>query len=97
MTDRSCLYVVLAAGEGTRMRSALPKVMHPVAGEPMLGHVLETISETAGDHAIAAVIGPGMDGVRQFLGNKAASASVHVQTERLGTAHAVLALPLIHI
>ena len=91
MTDRSCLYVVLAAGEGTRMRSALPKVMHPVAGEPMLGHVLETIGETTGEASIAAVIGPGMDGVRQFLGRKSPSASVHVQTERLGTAHAVLA------
>ena len=40
MPKRTCLAIVLAAGEGTRMRSAMPKVMHPVAGLPMLGHVL---------------------------------------------------------
>ena len=41
MTARSSLTVVLAAGEGTRMKSSLPKVLHPVAGQPLLAHVLE--------------------------------------------------------
>ncbi len=91
MTDRPCLYVVLAAGEGTRMRSAMPKVMHAVAGEPMLGHVLRTVAETEADGAVAVVIGPGMEAVAKFLGKRAPEASVHLQSERLGTAHAVLA------
>ena len=42
MTTRSSLTVVLAAGEGTRMRSGTPKVLHPVAGQPMLAHVLQS-------------------------------------------------------
>lgn len=95
MTDRPCLYIVLAAGEGTRMRSAIPKVMHPVAGVPMLGHVLDSISDTTagttGDRAVAVVVGPGMDAVSAFLSKRAPEASVHLQSERLGTAHAVLA------
>ena len=41
MTDRTSLTVVLAAGEGTRMRSSLPKVLHPVAGQSLLAHVLD--------------------------------------------------------
>jgi len=91
MTSRPCLFVVLAAGEGTRMRSAMPKVMHQVAGEPMLGHVLQTIRETDDGGTVAVVIGPGMEVVSAFLQTAAPHASVYVQTERLGTAHAVLA------
>ena len=45
MTERSCLSIILAAGEGTRMKSALPKVLHPVAGLPMLGHVVKAAGE----------------------------------------------------
>lgn len=90
MTDRPCLFVVLAAGEGTRMRSAIPKVMHPVANEPMIGHVLASVGESAGDNDLAVVVGPDMDAVSRFVENHAPKASVHVQSERLGTAHAVL-------
>ena len=57
MTARSSLTVVLAAGEGTRMRSSLPKVLHPIAGQPLLAHVLDAAPHGAGA-ALAVVIGP---------------------------------------
>ena len=78
--------VVLAAGLGTRMKSDLPKVLHPVAGRPMLGHVLGTLDEIGADHTVV-VIGEGMANVE-------AAAQPHataVQKDRLGTGHAVLA------
>ena len=56
MTARTCLAIVLAAGEGTRMRSARPKVLHPLAGRSLLAHVLGTIGQ-AGVTATAVVIG----------------------------------------
>lgn len=49
MTARSSLTIVLAAGEGTRMRASLPKVLHPVAGESMLAHVLAAAPSGDGD------------------------------------------------
>ncbi len=57
MTARSSLTVVLAAGEGTRMRSSLPKVLHPVAGQSLLAHVLDAAPKGDGA-ALAVVIGP---------------------------------------
>jgi len=87
---RTCLAVVLAAGEGTRMRSRLPKVLHPVAQLPLIGHVLVML-RTAGVDRIAAVVGPGHEAVAQAVRAHARDASVHVQAERRGTAHAVLA------
>ncbi len=87
---RSCLALVLAAGEGTRMRSSIPKVMHQVAGTPMLHHVLE-VSAKAGCNDIAVVVGNGAEMVTAFIGEKNAQASVFEQTQCLGTAHAVLA------
>src|SRR4030095_16385547 len=57
MTARSSLTVVLAAGEGTRMRSSLPKVLHPVAGQPLLAHVLDAAPHGEGA-SLAVVIGP---------------------------------------
>lgn len=76
--------VLLAAGMGTRMRSRLPKALHPIAGRPMLRHLIASC-EAAFDR-IVVVTGPGMEPVA-----KAAEphASV-VQTDRLGTAHAAL-------
>ena len=56
------LAVVLAAGKGTRMKSALPKVLHPIAGLSMLGHVLGA-ARAAGSGITAVVIGPGMENV----------------------------------
>ena len=61
-TARTCLAIVLAAGEGTRMRSALPKVLHAVAGRSLLAHVLAAVAE-AGVTATAVVIGPGQEAV----------------------------------
>ena len=57
MTARSSLTVVLAAGEGTRMRSSVPKVLHPVAGQSLLAHVLDAAPHGAGA-SLAVVIGP---------------------------------------
>src|SRR3979411_545485 len=57
MTGRTSLTIVLAAGEGTRMRSSLPKVLHPVAGQPMLVHVLEAAPHGEGT-SLGVVVGP---------------------------------------
>ena len=56
--------IVLAAGQGTRMRSDLPKVLHRIGGRSMLGHVLAT-AQQAGAFKLALVVGPGMDAVRK--------------------------------
>src|SRR3954471_11680801 len=88
--SRSIVAVVLAAGEGTRMKSAIAKVLHPVAGRSMLGHVLAAV-ECAGIERTAVVIGPDREDVAAEARRHAANASVHVQRERRGTAHAVLA------
>jgi bifunctional UDP-N-acetylglucosamine pyrophosphorylase/glucosamine-1-phosphate N-acetyltransferase len=87
---RACLTIALAAGEGTRMKSALPKVLHPVAGRPMLGHVLAACAG-AGADALAVVVGPGRDDVAKAARAIAPGIEVFTQTERLGTAHATLA------
>ena len=87
---RRCLAIILAAGEGTRMRSARPKVLHEVAGRSMLAYVLAAVRE-AGASEIAVVIGPGRDDVAAEIAGHPTGVSVFVQTERLGTAHAALA------
>ncbi len=90
MTSRSSLTVVLAAGEGTRMRSSLPKVLHPIAGQPLLAHVLDAAPHGPGA-ALAVVIGPDHKAVADEVKRVRPDASTFVQAERLGTAHAVLA------
>lgn len=90
MTSRKALAIVLAAGEGTRMKSDKAKVLHAVAGRSMLGHVLASVA-AADVRDIAVVIGPGRDDVRAEAQKLAPNARVFMQTERLGTAHAVLA------
>ncbi len=87
---RSSMTVVLAAGEGTRMRSSLPKVLHPVAGEPLLAHVLHAAPAGA-DARLAVVIGPDHKAVADEVRRIRPDAETFVQRERLGTAHAVLA------
>jgi bifunctional UDP-N-acetylglucosamine pyrophosphorylase/glucosamine-1-phosphate N-acetyltransferase len=90
MSERSCLSVILAAGEGTRMKSALPKVLHEVAGLPLVGHVVKAARSEPGVD-VALVVGREADKVKAAVEPFAPDAEVFVQTERLGTAHAVLA------
>ena len=83
--------VILAAGQGTRMRSALPKVLHPVAGKSMLGHVIDTARQLS-PRKIHVVIGHGAELVRERLA--ADDVDFVLQAEQLGTGHAVAqALP----
>jgi len=87
---RSCLTIVLAAGEGVRMRSARPKVLHELAGRSMLAHALSAALEAAaGD--IVVIVGPDHDSVAAEARRVAPGAKVVVQPERRGTADAVLA------
>ena len=89
-TARTCLAIVLAAGEGTRMRSTLPKVLHAVAGRSLLAHVLHAVAD-AGVTATAVVVGPGQDAVVAETRRVLSDAACFVQHKRRGTAHAVLA------
>jgi len=83
--------VVLAAGKGTRMKSQLPKVLHKLAGKPMLGHVLDAAS-AVGDSKKIIVTGHGAEAVRALYSDP--SISMVEQAEQLGTGHAVhMALP----
>ena len=90
MTSRPLLTIVLAAGKGTRMKSAVPKVLHRVGGLSLIGHVLAAI-RSLGESRTAVVIGPDMEGVRAEVAKIAPEAEVFVQEQQLGTAHAVLA------
>jgi len=93
MTDpspRRRLAVVLAAGEGVRMKSARPKALHEIAGRSMLAHALDA-AVAAGATDVAVVVGPDRDDVAAEARRAAPGASVFVQAERRGTAHAVLA------
>ncbi len=78
--------VVLAAGQGMRMKSAIPKVLHPIAGRPMLLHLLDNVAPIGADPTVV-VVGPGMEAV---AGAVAPRPSV-LQPHRRGTADAVLA------
>lgn len=90
MNTRSCLSVILAAGEGTRMRSALPKVLHRIGGLEMISHVLRA-AKGAGGGDIALVVGSGSETVRPVVEAVAPGTEIFEQKEQLGTAHAVLA------
>jgi bifunctional UDP-N-acetylglucosamine pyrophosphorylase/glucosamine-1-phosphate N-acetyltransferase len=90
MPQRSCLALVLAAGEGTRMRSTLPKAVQMLGGRPLLAHVLAA-AEAAGCDKTAIVLGPDHGAVAALARELAPKARVFEQRERLGTAHAVLA------
>ncbi len=90
MGGKTCLAIVLAAGEGTRMRSALPKVLHKIAGRTLLANVLHAIVG-AGGTDIAVVIAPGQDAVAAQAKHIDGNAQIFEQRERLGTGHAVLA------
>ena len=80
--------VILAAGEGTRMKSATPKVLHRIGGASLISHVLAAAS-AAKPARIAVVIGPGRTDVAAEVKRVAPAASIFVQKVRRGTAHAV--------
>ncbi len=78
--------VLLAAGQGTRMKSDLPKVLHPLCGKPMLWHVLEALKEVTTEPPVV-VIGHGAEAVTKYLGD---SARTVLQEPQLGTGHAAM-------
>ena len=86
MSGLAC--VVLAAGKGTRMRSALPKVLHPLAGRPMVEHVLANARSLRPERMVL-VIGPELEAAAPGLDGAEGAVSRVVQVEPLGTAHAV--------
>ncbi|RKP45450.1 bifunctional UDP-N-acetylglucosamine diphosphorylase/glucosamine-1-phosphate N-acetyltransferase GlmU [Cohnella endophytica] len=84
--------IVLAAGQGKRMKSKLYKVLHPVCGKPMVGHVLDAVRGAACERTVV-VVGHGAEAVKATLG---AAAEYVLQAEQLGTGHAVMqAKPLL--
>ncbi len=86
MSDRQIAAIVLAAGLGTRMKSATPKVLHRVAGKPMISHILTALDGFDADRTIV-VVSPGMPQVAEFV----APAVTVEQDPPLGTGHAVMA------
>ena len=86
MPDNPIAVVVLAAGKGTRMKTDLPKVMHKLAGRPMIAHVLANLAPLSCER-IVVVIGPGMETVAAAVAPHATA----LQAEPLGTGHAVRA------
>lgn len=87
--SRSCLAVILAAGDSTRMKSSMSKVLHPVAGRPMIAHVMAAIASTDVSDA-ALVVGRDAEAVAKAGAVDGISVETFLQTERLGTGHAVL-------
>lgn len=83
------LGIVLAAGEGTRMKSSRPKVLHEVAGRSLVGHAMAS-AQAAGVARLGVVIGPDRPDVAREVAKRAPEATVFEQRERRGTAHAVL-------
>jgi bifunctional UDP-N-acetylglucosamine pyrophosphorylase/glucosamine-1-phosphate N-acetyltransferase len=90
MSQRSCLSIILAAGDGTRMKSTKPKVLHEIAHLPLVAHVANAALAAGGDR-IALVVGNGADEVRGFVEKRIPGVESYVQEKRRGTAHAVLA------
>lgn len=88
MTSQGPIVIVLAAGEGTRMRSATPKVLHTIAGRSLIGHVLEAASAVDPSH-VMVVIGHARDQVLAHLEEVAPWVDTVVQEEQRGTGHAV--------
>lgn len=80
--------IVLAAGFGKRMNSSTPKVLHPICGVPMLGHVLETVQELKPTQIIT-VVGHGKERVTKYLNSEFKKVKIVVQQQQKGTGHAV--------
>ncbi len=86
MTQRGIIVVILAAGKGTRMHSDLPKVLHPLAGRPMIQYLIHTV-EGLEPERVVVIVGPGMESVARAV----APHWTLIQSHRLGTGHAVAA------
>ncbi|WP_317993376.1 bifunctional UDP-N-acetylglucosamine diphosphorylase/glucosamine-1-phosphate N-acetyltransferase GlmU [Bartonella gliris] len=90
---RNCLSIVLAAGEGTRMKSSLPKVLHKIAGLPLICHVIKQM-KWLDSSQLAVVVGAGAKEVVNVVESFVKNVMIFEQKERLGTAHAVLSARL---
>ncbi len=88
MSTRPAAVVVLAAGEGTRMKSEIPKVLHEIGGRSLIGHAVAAATALEPTH-LAVVVGHGRDQVVDHLASVAPAATTIVQEEQLGTGHAV--------
>ena len=86
--NRPSAVIILAAGEGTRMRSATPKVLHSIAGRSLLGHVIEAAATLEPEHLVV-VVGHGREQVIEHIAEIAPWALIVVQAEQHGTGHAV--------
>lgn len=87
MTSKALTTVILAAGKGTRMKSRLPKVLHPIAGRPMLGHVLAAAGGLE-DAETVLVVSPGMDAVSDYARGVVPGVKTAIQERQLGTGDA---------
>ncbi len=95
MTEKPVALIVLAAGQGSRMQSDLPKVLHRLGGVPLVGHALAA-GRTLEPEDVVVVAGHGADLVQKALGKLDPEARIALQEEQLGTAHAVRqAMPLL--
>ena len=88
MSDRKCLAVVLAAGDSTRMKSSMSKVLHPVGGRPMVAHVMQAVRD-AGIADVALVTGRDAEKVTEAARIDGLTVTPYLQSERKGTGHAV--------
>ncbi|MDT1063430.1 bifunctional UDP-N-acetylglucosamine diphosphorylase/glucosamine-1-phosphate N-acetyltransferase GlmU [Paracoccus sp. CPCC 101403] len=95
MSDNPIALIVLAAGQGSRMQSDLPKVVHRLGGVPLVGHALAA-GRAVEPERVVVVAGHGAEMVRKAIGKLDPEAAIALQEEQLGTGHAVLqALPLL--
>ncbi len=86
MTDRPLAAIILAAGQGTRMKSEMHKVLHPIAGKPMLHHLLDTV-DSIGVERTVIVVGERREQIEASVA--ARNVAIAVQEDQLGTGHAV--------
>ncbi|SMO35879.1 bifunctional UDP-N-acetylglucosamine diphosphorylase/glucosamine-1-phosphate N-acetyltransferase GlmU [Paracoccus laeviglucosivorans] len=95
MSDNPAALIVLAAGQGSRMQSDLPKVLHRLGGVPLVGHALAA-GRALEPERIVVVAGHGAQAVEKAVAKLEPDAAIALQTEQLGTGHAVLqAMPLL--
>ncbi len=86
--NSKCAVIILAAGNGTRMRSSLPKVLHKIGNAPLIAHVLRTAAALSPER-VTLVVAPGMDMVRACASETYPACQFAVQDQQLGTGHAV--------